>query len=189
MAGYSLVERACDSVPKYVSHTIVTTDCATSGRIAKEYGFEVVWRSAILAGHNISGMSVWQHALSASTDDNHMTFDCSILLQPSTPTRTQSDISHCIDAVIDDAWDSACTVSLVPDRFAPHKQVDVRAGKLQIVERRHSASYTRDGACFAGNAAGVFGDFYANCAAIQSKGAQVNIDEPLDLEIARMLLE
>jgi CMP-N-acetylneuraminic acid synthetase len=133
-------------------------------------------------------MAVWQHALSTSDNCKHLRFACTILLQPSTPTRTPADIQNCVDAVMEDGWDSACTVSPVPDRWAPHKQVGVRGGKLDLVERRHDASYSRNGACFAANQQGLW-DFYTNCAGIISRTPQINIDEPFDLELARLVLK
>jgi CMP-N-acetylneuraminic acid synthetase len=185
----TLIERACLSVPKFVTHTIVTTNCETSAHIARQYHFEVIWRpQPLTTGFPGSGMAVWQHAISTAEGVHAMTFDCSVLLQPSTPTRTQSDISRCVDMVVDDGWDSACTISPVPDRFAPHKQVEIRGGQLHLIERRHIAHFSRNGACFAANTVGLFGDFYANCAAIASTTPQVNIDEPIDLDIARLLL-
>lgn len=188
VGGYTLIEWACNHIPDYVTHTIVTTDCLTSARIAKEYGYEVVKRPKALSTELISGIASWQHALSVADGVRNMEFDCTILLQPTTPTRKPHDISRCVDMVIREGWDSACTVSPVPDQWAPYKQVEVHAGKLQLVERRRTARYSRNGACFAANVVGLMGDFYSNCCAVMSQQQQVNIDEPFDLEIARLLL-
>jgi CMP-N-acetylneuraminic acid synthetase len=190
VAGHTLIEHACIAVPKYVTHTIVTTDCHTSARIAHDHHFEVVWRPEKLStGFAGSGMAVWHHALAVAEGVEHMDFDCSILLQPSTPTRTHEDISRCVDMVLREGFDSACTVSPVPDRWAPHKQVDVRGGQVHLIERRRSASFSRNGACFAANVVGLLGDFYANCAAVTSVSPQINIDEPFDVELARLLMQ
>lgn len=185
--GYTLIEWALSSIPDYVTHTVLSTDCETCAHIGSDNGAEVVWRPRALSGHEISGMSVWQHALTVSEGVNHLHFDCSVLLQPSTPTRTQKDISACIDSIIRGGWSSACTVSRVPDRWAPHKQVEIHGGKLELPPYRDAASYSRNGACFAANSEGLW-DFYGNCAGIESNTAQINIDEPFDLELARILL-
>jgi CMP-N-acetylneuraminic acid synthetase len=183
----TLFEWACESVPQYVNHTVVSTDCNTCAHLAADYGFEVLWRPPSLSGHEVSGIAVWQHAMTVSEACQHLHFSCSILLQPSTPTRTQANISDCVDAVTRGGWNAACTISKVPDRWAPHKQVEIRGGKLGMVEQRKIASHSRDGACFAADQLGLW-DFYANCAGIESRTPQINIDEPFDLDLARNLL-
>jgi CMP-N-acetylneuraminic acid synthetase len=188
IGGNTLIELACLAIPQYVTHTILSTDSSTVAHIGKQHGIEIIRRPPSLStGFPGSAMAVWQHALLASDYVTDFDFDCSILLQPSTPTRNQMDISRCVDAIIDGKWDSAATVSPVPDRWAPHKQVQVRGGKISLLEKRHIPVYSRDGACFAANSVGLW-DFYGNCAGIESTHTQVNIDEPLDLAIARHVL-
>jgi CMP-N-acetylneuraminic acid synthetase len=129
-------------------------------------------------------------------------FDLSVWLQPTSPFRTPDDVERTMRALVDGGHKAAATVSRVPGHFTPHKILTMDdAGRLghylpegaQIVARQQIPPYWyRNGLCYAvtrdtlverGNI------IEEDCAGVVIDGYVVNIDEPIELELARFLAD
>ena len=108
--------------------------------------------------------------------------------------RKPEDIKNAVDMLIDTGADSVVTVSKIDEKFT-YKAVMVEqtAGKLFIFSNRSKTSYTyyRNGICYALTAETVQKKqiITDNAAPLFIDRPVVNIDTPLDLEIARMLMK
>lgn len=83
----------------YIDRIIVSTDSMDIATIATKYGAEVPFmRPAELATDNSSGMDVCLHALQWFSDKND-NYDLLLILQPTSPLRTISDIDAAIETI------------------------------------------------------------------------------------------
>ncbi len=81
---------------KYVDRTIVSTDSSEIAAIAEEYGGELPFkRPAELAADNSTGIDVCLHAMEWLSEKNDI-YDLLLILQPTSPLRTTSDIDAAI---------------------------------------------------------------------------------------------
>jgi CMP-N,N'-diacetyllegionaminic acid synthase len=100
---------------------------------------------------------VLEHALKYSENLLRIEFATIVMLQPTSPIRSQEDIDLCINNVINSDADSSWTMSEVPIKFHYKKQFIIDNGLLSIatdqghVPRRQDLknTYYRDGVCYA----------------------------------------
>ena len=64
---------------------------------------------------------MWRHAWLESERHFGRRFDCSVLLQPTTPLRRAEDVERTLQAMIEGGHRAAMTVSAVPAHYAPEK--------------------------------------------------------------------
>lgn len=80
---------------KYIDRLILSSEDEEIMNVAKKWGCEVPFtRPQHLATDETSGMAVILHALENVSDD----YDLIVLLQPTSPLRTSTDIDDCIQA-------------------------------------------------------------------------------------------
>ena len=78
---------------KYITKTVVSSDDKEISSVAREYGLEVVQRPENLASDDATSESVVKHVVDFFRL-NKEEFDVLILLQPTSPLRTSSDIDN-----------------------------------------------------------------------------------------------
>lgn len=166
-----------------IDQVIVTTDDYEIGKIATDNEVECVRRPVNLAGDDVEMMDVVRHALQG------LKFDQFVLLQPTSPLRTDQDIVAAVELMEQAHADGVVSLAqhlapgeyfrLVGDnRMAPvHATVDV---------------YTPNGAIF-GLTIGAFNKGHDWWTAhhvvgyLMPEERSIDIDTPADLERARAL--
>ena len=145
---------------------------------------------------------VWRHAWLASEEHYNRRFDISLLLEPTSPLRTETDLIRTIDMLTQGGHASAATVCRSAAHFTPHKALTIDGdGHLGFhmhngaaFSRRQAipgAVYHRNGLCYAATRDAVVerGEIIgADCAAVIVDRPVVNIDDPFELELAQWLL-
>ncbi len=95
------IERALES--RRLDKVVVSTDSGEIARIAREKGAEILMRPAGLATDTASTQAVMEHAL------QNYPSDILVLLQPTSPYRSEGLIDACIDEFIENQYDSLAT--------------------------------------------------------------------------------
>lgn len=184
---------------KSLEKIIVSTDCQKIADISNTYGVEVPFlRPAHLSGDEIAAIDVDIHAINWLEKHENFHADYVIHLQPTSPFRTAEDIRKAIKLAIKKKADSVvslCAVSEHPNwmklvspdgritNFLNEKQVDSRQ-KLPEVFRLNGAIYLARPQLLKDKRTWFFEQTYAY---IMSRQSSIDIDEPLDLKIARLL--
>ena len=119
-------------------------------------------------------------------------FDIILLIEPTSPMRKPSDIKNAVDLLIDTGADSVVTVSKVDERYYPPRifEIDKWGGVIFQHSYVSSGWYYRNGICYALTRQCVQGkQIMEGALPLIIDRPVVNIDTPLDLEIARMLMQ
>ena len=204
LGGRSLVRHAIDlaKTVDLLDLVVLSTDDQEIAEEGRRAGIEVpALRPEYLATDHATGHAVWRHAHLEAETRAGTQFHLSILLQPTSPFRDQSDVTRCIATLIEGNFDAVTTVSPTPSHFAPEKTMTLDdSGHLrpylgdgfQSTRQLIPTYHHLNGACYAARrpvvleAENVFGP---NTGAVIMEGPMVNIDEPFDLEVARWLWE
>ncbi len=186
----------------WIDHVVLSTDDEEIAAEGRACGIEVPFtRPAELAGDRSTSAETWRHAWLESEQHYDMRFDCSLLLEPTSPLRTVADLERTMRALVQDRHAAAATVSRTPAHYTPHKTLVLdETGRVNFYlseGARHSirqtipAYYHRNGICYAVKRATLI-DHGAiverDCAAVIIERPVVNIDEPLDLRVAEHLM-
>ena len=203
VGGLSLVARAAQITKSidWLDAAILSTDNEEIAQEGRAHGLDVPFmRPTELAGDRSTSVDMWRHAWKAAEDHYGRRFDVSILLEPTSPLRQPADISATIQALLNGDHKAAATVSPAPAHFTPEKCLTVTDGLVAFYHSagsRHSLRqsipiyYFRNGICYAlkrstlVDEGRILGD---DTAAVVIERPVVNIDDPLDLEIAEFLL-
>jgi CMP-N,N'-diacetyllegionaminic acid synthase len=95
---------------KYVDRVIVSTDDEEIAEISKKYGADVPFiRPMELAGDTSSSMSVVRHAIQLLREDGD-DFEYILLLQPTSPLRTEDHINEAIQLLIEKKADGVVSI-------------------------------------------------------------------------------
>ncbi|MDH3738303.1 MAG: acylneuraminate cytidylyltransferase family protein [Alphaproteobacteria bacterium] len=205
VGGLSLVGRATHLAASlaWIDETIVSTDDAEILNEAVGHGAAAPFlRPAKLSGDEANSEDVWRHAWLAAEEHYERRFDVSLLLEPTSPLRTQADLIATMTALTKDGFASAATVSRSAAHYTPHKALTIDGdGRLGFhmhngaaFSRRQAipgAVYHRNGLCYAATRAAVVdrGEIVGTaCAAVIVDRPVVNIDDAFELELAEWLL-
>jgi CMP-N-acetylneuraminic acid synthetase len=203
VGGLSLVARAARvalALP-WLDRAVLSTDDPDIAEEGRRHGLEVPFmRPAELAGDRAAAAPAWQHAWLASEAHFGGLFDYSVWLQPTSPFRTAEDVERTLRAVIDGGHKAATTVSRVPGHFTPQKILTMEPGGriahylpegASVVARQEIPPYWyRNGLCYAVRRDTLVERGHIieeDCVGVEIEGPVVNIDDPLELEIARFL--
>lgn len=158
--GKSLTEWAILSAGKISleKKVVVSSDDSEILAIAKKYEFaDSSYRPESLSGDAVADFQVLRFELSEAEKRFSMEFACVVMLQPTSPIRRPETISACISSVLRGESTATWTVSKVPKKFHPRKQLHLKEGRLEmavsspLVVRRQELDQTfiRTGACYA----------------------------------------
>jgi CMP-N-acetylneuraminic acid synthetase len=125
---------------KLLTHVIVSTDDEEIAAIAKSFGADVPFlRPKELATDKSSSLDVVNHALTWMRDNKGRTFDYAMILQPTSPLRTDEDIDACISLAVEKDADSVMSMVEVPDS-SPEKLKRIEGGIILPLLQEEGAS-------------------------------------------------
>jgi CMP-N-acetylneuraminic acid synthetase len=105
---------------------VVTSDDPEMGEEGLRNRADIfIHRPDELATDEANSADVWRHAWVESERQFGERYDISVLLQPTSPTRTIEDVEETIARLVKTGASAAVTVSPVPKHFAPHKLVEI----------------------------------------------------------------
>ena len=128
------------------------------------------------------------------------TFHGVVLLQPTSPIRNPVTLQKCIEAILIDGYSSAWTVTPVPVKFHPRKQLSLQNESLKLViesplviaRQELDETLIRTGVCYAYTRKTALGDpklLGSNARGIFCRWPFVNIDSLQDLKYAQEISE
>ncbi len=192
--------RTASELP-WIDRAILSTDDREMAQEGLDHGLEVPFiRPRDLSTDTAAAAEMWRHAWLECEKTYDQRFDLSVLLQPTTPLRQPADVERTVSAMADGGHRAAATVSSIPGHFSPQKMLTIdEHGVLEFLDKQGASytsrqmienSYYRNGVCYAATRRSLVDDgniVEADCAAVIVDGYIVNIDEPIELEIAQML--
>jgi CMP-N,N'-diacetyllegionaminic acid synthase len=202
--GKSLIQRVSEIVNNctYIDKAILTTDDLEIANEGRKFDLDVPFlRPTELSGDFSNSLDVWKHALLSAEELNKCKYDYTLLLEPTSPLRIQSDIDRVIFELVDNQRESVVTISLTPSHYSPHKALVLKDemvefyhdnGKMHSIRQTIPSLYHRNGVCY-----GVSREYLLNTDSIISNKTFgliidrpiVNIDDFFDLELAKYLLK
>ena len=204
LAGKPLIAYTIEATKasKYLTRCIVSTDDQEISEISKQYGADIPFmRPAELAQDQSTSIDVVQHALTKIEQEQGEKYDYLMILQPTSPLRTAEDIDACIQKIIDTDADSVMGVLELID-FSLKKLKKIEDDQiLPLVEdegnqsaRRQDLSkiYKRNCAIYLTKTDLIMqGDIFGKISRphIMSAESSVDINEPIDFQIAELYLK
>lgn len=191
----------CSLSASRVTRTIVSTDDEELAKVARECGADVPFvRPAELATDSARAIPVIQHALEQVEAGQEGTYDAIVMLQPTTPFRTVSDLDGALELLDRAGADSVISVVDVL-AYHPARMKFIEGGRLidppfceeyeNQPRQELRPMYIRNGAIYAtGRTTLLAGSFKGDdCRAwIMDPERSVNIDTEMDLDYAEWLL-
>lgn len=200
LGGKPLIVHAIDCAKSsgMLSRIVVTTDSGEIATVAQKFGAEVILRPSDLATDTSNVITAVKHVLEQLQED----FDIIVLLQPTAPLRTGSQLNEVIQ-MLSDSDDLEGIISVVPmDDVHPARMYNLEKDDYispylkngEVLRRQDIAPlYYRNG-CFYAVKTKAF--FEQNSFMVQKKKAYVmdvnwlvNIDIPRDFALATILYD
>lgn len=200
--GVPLVARVGHLLAKMpeIDRAIVSTDSEEIAEIARESGLEVpFYRPEALSGDRISDLEVLTHALVEMERLDGVRYDIVVMLQPTSPLRTQEHVHDTIQMLINSDWDAVWTVSETDSKNHPLKQLTVKDGQLDYYDQSGKKIIARQQLVPVYHRNGVAYAIRRNCLLMQQsisgertgalvlEGDLVSIDTYWDLELAEYI--
>lgn len=203
LGGLSLIARAARVLREldWLDRAVISTDSPGYAAEAQRHGLAAPFlRPAHLASDTAGAVETLQHAVD-EVEKADGRFDIVLIVEPTSPLRQPADITSCLDLLLSDqALESVVTVSAIDPKCHPHKTFRVRDARLEYYEEagRHVVArqqleplYSRNGICYALRRATLMEQariIGPGTGALVIDRAVVNIDTPLDLALAEVLL-
>ena len=146
------VVKSCD----WIDYAVVSTDDQQIGTVSK-LNFDFV-RPNEISGDKVGDFPVVEHALLESERRCRKKFDIILLLQPTSPLRTEADMLEAVYKLIRGKFDSIMTVSETDTKGHPLKQFVIENNDINhwaeegasIVARQElSKTYHKNGVVYA----------------------------------------
>ena len=188
---------ACGMQSKYVDSVVVTTDSEKIAEVARQYGAWVPFlRPPELASDTAKTLDAVLHAVKSLAEMGEQ-YDAVLLLQPTQPLRTSEDVDGAIEAYFAQGCEDLVSVSQVSDH--PILIRTVEGGRLKNLlpfsstcRRQDMPAYYLVNGCIYINAIERLNEntsFNDNpIPYIMKKSHSVDIDEPIDLQVAEYYL-
>ena len=110
---------------------VVSTDSDEIAAVAESCGVEAPFRRPeSISGDFTGDLEVLEHALKEMEKLKSAVFDVVVMLQPTAPLRTSSQVAKTIRKLIDERLDAVWTVSPTETKYHPHKQLKISDGNL-----------------------------------------------------------
>lgn len=101
---------------KYIDKILLSSDCKECINIGNKMGLDIPFvRPSYLAGDNISSIDVIEHALNFLNAKNER-YDILVLLEPTSPLRSSSDIDMALEKMIQENGKSLVSVAQSEDQ-------------------------------------------------------------------------
>ncbi len=201
LAGKPLIQYSIDAArgSAYVDSVVVTTDAEHISSVAKEHGARVPFlRPAELAQDKSKTVDAVVHAITALQDAGEY-YDVIVLLQPTQPARTSQDIDAALELFVANNQMSVVSICEVEKHPLLMRtiQEDARvvplSGQRSDVRRQDMDTYFAvNGAIYINKVQEVTIETSFNdnvIGYVMPRERSVDIDEPLDLEIAEVFLK
>jgi len=158
--GQPLIKYTLDFVSEleFIDRVFVSTDSKKISEYVSSQGFDIPFlRSRELAGDFISDFEVLQEALIKIEEIDRIKYDFVIMLQPTSPLRKKEHIIKCLELIAKKDFDSVWTISRVPIKYHPLKQLNIRETRLKhyskrgkniIARQQLDHTYIRNGVCY-----------------------------------------
>lgn len=201
--GMSLIARAARVIKEadVVDRAVCSTDSPRIAAEANQCGLEAPFlRPAELSSDNAKSVDVWRHAWLECERRDSVTYELSILVEPTSPLRRPSELQRTLAVLLDAGAMASVTVSRTPAHFTPHKTLTIgdngrigfylRGGEKYSRRQDIPPFFHRNGVCYAARREAILdqGTILENdCVAVVIDRPLVNIDEPFDLEVAELL--
>ncbi len=205
LCGRPLIEYTFDAAKAsgLLGRVLVSTDDEQIARIARRNKIEVPFlRPASLAKDDSPTLPVIQHAVVFLQDNENYRPDYVVILQPTSPLRTETHIDEAIQILIDTGADSVVSVTEVPHQYNPCSIMKIEQGRL-LSFMKGTEAYTRrqlKPVVYARNGAAIYALKYEtlikknslygdDCRPyLMSKADSVDIDDSTDFEFAELIL-
>lgn len=199
LAGRPLISWTIEAAnrAKLVDRVIVSTDDPEIAAASKEHGAEVIWRPEQISGDLASSESALLHTLDVLERKEGYKPDITVFLQCTSPLTLAEDIDGTVKVLLDENADSALAVT--PFHYFLWKR-DTNVGatginhdkRLRLLRQQSEDQFLEVGAVYAMKTQEfreVKHRFFGNTALYVMPPERVlEIDEPIDLEIAEILL-
>ena len=203
VGGLSLVAHAAQTARSlsWIDAAIVSIDDEQIAAEARAHGLDAPFmRPADLSSDTANSVGMWSHAWKAAEKYYGKRFDISVLLEPTSPMRHPADVTDTVRALLAGNHKAAVTVSPAAAHFTPQKCLTVTDGLVGFYHdagAQHSLRqsvpryYFRNGVCYALQRGAlltegrILGD---DTVGVILQRPIINIDEPLDLELAEFLI-
>lgn len=204
LIAYTIQAASCS---KYITRIIISTDSKKIATIANQFGAETPFlRPKFISQHNSTELQLFRHAITA-LEKQHYHPDLIVKLFPTSPFRTSKHIDDCIRLMLAHP-EATCVRSVRLCKEHPYKQWVIQKGRLvsiiPIYRKRlkdaHTRSYCELPEVYVNNAAidvirstnitqlnSVTGNRILPY--IMSEAESLDINTPLDMELANMLLK
>jgi len=201
LAGKPLIAYTIDAARKSseLSRLVCTTDDLEVKAVAEALSCAVIDRPDELAGDTTPMKLVIRHTLGTLEREGYRP-EFAVLLQPTSPFRTSTDIDRAAQMLVESGADSVVSVTEVPGHYHPDWQFTIGEDDSlslwngtplsQIITRRQdlAPSYTRNGAVYAFRVASFLDtdSIYGNrCLGyVMDAADSINIDAEADFELA-----
>lgn len=205
LAGRPLVAYSIEAAKtsRLLTRFVMSTDDPEIAEIARSFECDVIMRPKELATDHAPTLPVVTHVIEVLQTAGE-TYDCIVLLQPTTPLRTAKDIDASLVLLDQSGADAVVSVAEVPGHYHPDWQFTLSDSALylyngqpmdRLIPRRQmlSKTYTRNGAIYAVRVRfllehkALIGP--TTCAYLMPESRSVNIDSELDFQFAELLLQ
>jgi CMP-N,N'-diacetyllegionaminic acid synthase len=204
--GASLIEhvaRVIKQVPE-IDLSIVSTDHPDIAAEAVKFGIEAPFlRPEGISGDFIADWDVLSHALLSIEKLSGKNFDVIVMLQPTSPLRTHSEVFKAIKLLIDGGYDAVWSLSKTDLKYHPLKQLTLNhqngvlnyfdpLGSSIIARQQLTDTYYRNGVVYAVTRSCLLDQKTIkgnNSAGFISEGLQISIDTDEDvLKVSKYLM-
>jgi CMP-N,N'-diacetyllegionaminic acid synthase len=203
LAGKPLIAYTVEAAlkSKILRRVVVSTDDVEIAEVAKSYGAEVPFlRPAELAKDDTPGLLVIQHAVKYMEENEALKLDVVVVLQPTSPLRSEKYIDEAVEKLLRTGADSVITVCKVRhhpfwsftvkgERLYPFSEKGITIGRRQDLPEIYAVNgavyAVRRDVLFEQNS--VFGR--DTRAILMLHEESVDIDDYFDLFVAEMMLK
>lgn len=204
--GHSLLGRTILTALQITDadNIVVSTDGDEIADEASRHGISVPFRRPdALSGDRSLSIDVWRHAWKTAEDIKSKLYNYSILLEPTSPMRTPSDLIKAYEALKKDTKAFAtATVSPTPAHYTPHKTLEIAPnnhitffmgeGAAQYsIRQKIPPFFHRNGICYCTKRKTLLEHnviIEKNCIPIVINRPVVNIDTLEDLDYAEFIM-
>ncbi len=199
LAGKPLIAATIEAAlqARTVSRVAVSTDDAEIAIVSEKHGAEVIWRPEEISGDRASSELALLHALEHLERTESYRPDLLVFLQCTSPLTTGDDIDGCVQTLLDEQADSCLSVAAFHSflwRVGPDGAAEGINHDKSYRPRRQEMEpqYRETGAVYVMRREGFLAArhrFFGRTVLYVVDGERcLEIDEPVDVEIAEVLM-
>ena len=188
---------------KLITRAILSSDSSEVIKVAEDYGLEVPFvRPSKLAQDDTPALPVVEHAVKWLEETENYKADYIILLQPTSPLRTENHIDEALSILINSDADSIVSIVEVPHSFNPYSIMKLQGKYLspyllydenKNLRQFKPVFYARNGAAIYAftynclmNKHSIYGDKILPY--LMEKESSIDVDDLFDLKLCEWIL-